>query len=77
MKKTSKYIVATLFLTTLLGGLWACGKSRTPNSPTQLSAPENLYLSINLNDDQTEYLFTWDMVKQADTGDFFGLPTSD
>ena len=66
MKKSVKYMIGILFSTLLLGGMTACGESRTPNSPTQLSSPTDLYLSINLNDDQTEYLFTWDMVKEAD-----------
>ncbi len=62
MKKTSKYIVATLFLTTLLGGLWACGESRTPS----ISAPENVFLCHNQTlDDTTEYILKWDGVKNA------------
>ena len=66
MKKALKYITATACLTLLLGGMTACGESRAPNLP-QLSSPTDLYLSINLNYDQTEYLFTWDMVKEADS----------
>ena len=68
MKKSVKYMIEILFSTLLLGGMTACDESRTPDfNLTQLSAPENLYLCINLNDDQTQYLFTWDMVNEADS----------
>ncbi len=64
MKKSVKYIIGILFFTLLLGGMTACGESRT----LSLSTPENVFLCHNQTlDDTTEYILKWDRVKNADS----------
>ena len=68
MKKTSLKVVllVAIFSAFLMLGLTACGKDRTPKS--QLDAPENVHLSINLTaEDKTEFLLKWDKVGKAKT----------
>ena len=72
MKKTTKpikYLLVTVFSLVAIGtvAMTACDKSRTPDfNPTQLSAPENVYLCHNqMLDDTTEYILKWDKVKGA------------
>ena len=66
MKRTIKHILTVALFTLFLTGVAACGESRTPNS-SALASPENVYLSHNqTTEDMTEYVLTWDKVKNAD-----------
>ena len=66
MKRTIKHILTVALFTLFLTGVAAFGESRTPNS-SALASPENVYLSHNqTTEDMTEYVLTWDKVKNAD-----------
>ncbi|MBQ8885403.1 MAG: leucine-rich repeat domain-containing protein [Clostridia bacterium] len=72
MKRSIKHIYVGIISLLCIGGMSACGESRTPDAPKlntqteRLSAPENLYLEIHHYAQRTKYILTWNEDSRAD-----------
>ena len=66
MKRSIKHIYVGIISLLCIGGMSACGESRTPDFKKEtLSSPEGLYLSIRYSEEQTDYVLTWETVANS------------